>query len=337
MRRDPAGRAKRLDAAREVHRFAEHIVEALVGRPQHARRHHARVDADAHAERELCADLALHRQRREHGIGAVGRALERHAEQRHDAVAIGLVDIAAISPDDLARGTEELVELREYLVRLHARAVGREVDHVGEHYRHVEPPRQQLVLQHQRDHFGRRHAAQQGLAQLLLAPDLIERGRELRCARRDTGLQRLVETQQLGVGGIELARALDGIEVHPRVVDAGGDLIADDRQQHLVKFVEGVGCCALDAEHADQPVLDDEGNRQLALRMGKPRHLHRRLKRGLPRGLRAGAHAGEIGPLRRDIAHAHNAPPPRRHAEHALPHGISAPVRRHHSPGSPPP
>jgi hypothetical protein len=107
--------------------------------------------------------------------------------------------------------------------------------------------------------------------------------------------------------------------VHSCVVDARGDLITHDRQQHLVEFVERVGCYALNAEHAHQAVLDDERNRQLALSIGKPRHLRNRLRLRLSRCLRAGPHAGEIGPLRRDIAHAHDAPPPRSHAEHALP------------------
>jgi hypothetical protein len=271
-----------------------------------------------------------------HGIGAVRGARERHAEQRHDAVAVRLVDVAAISPDDLARGTEEIVELREDLVRLHARAVGREVDDVGEHHRHVQPPREQLVLQHQRDDFARRHAAQQALAQILLAPDLIKRARQLRRARRHAGFQGLVEMQQLGIRRIEFARVLDGIEVHLRIVDAGGDLNADDRQQHFVKFVEPARRFALDAEHADQPVLHDKRDRQLALRMGKARHLRHRRKRTRPCGFRAGAHAGEIGALRGHIAHAQHLPPPRRDAEHALSDddlgagsAIVAPARRH--------
>ena len=60
------------------------------------------IDTDTNVERELALVLNLHGKADEHRIRAMGRALERHAEQGHDTIAVGLVHVASVALDDLA-------------------------------------------------------------------------------------------------------------------------------------------------------------------------------------------------------------------------------------------
>jgi hypothetical protein len=149
--------------------------------------------------------------------------------------------------------------------------------------------------------------------------DLVEHRRQLLRTRGDLRLQRLVEQHECGVRGIELTRALDRRLVKLGVVDPVGDLIADDRQQHLIELVERVRRSALDAEDADETILHHQRNAELALGVGETGHFRCRLQSEMSAGFHARPHTGDIGKLRADITHAYDPLPPRGDPEDSLP------------------
>ena len=121
-----------------------------------------------------------------------------------------------------------------------------------------------------------------------------------------------------GEEALEAAEAVDHL-VRPRIVDGRGGLIADDAQQDLVELVERIGLGALHGQHADQPVLDEQGQRELTLHVRQTGQGHHVVSgRRLPRRLHAGPDRLQVSEAGADVPDAHGYPPFRHDADHPL-------------------
>src|SRR5688572_2851127 len=112
--------------------------------------------------------------------------------------------------------------------------------------------------------------------------------------------------------------------MEPRFVDRARRLIREDRDEHFVAFFERARLRALDAEDADESILDEERDAELALDVREARE---------PRAIAAAAHAladcAHVRELRADTAHAHQLAALGDDAEHALTDGDLRAEPRH--------
>ena len=97
------------------------------------------------------------------------------------------------------------------------------------------------------------------------------------------------------IGGLQRLRGAPPLVVELRVADRAGDLVRDDRHQAAIVLVECLPHRALDREHADELVANEERDRDLALRVGQARHRHD------VADFRAAAGLHHLAPLRRGV------------------------------------
>src|SRR5687768_15623488 len=153
---DPIALGAPFQPGSDVHRIAHGGVGAPELRAHVAHAHDAGVHADADLERGPAAGsearvqrlaLALHRERREHGVARVLRVVHRRAPERHDRVADVFVERAAVgAADHRAHLGQVLVDVVAQLLGLERLGDAGKAAHVRKQYGELGAARRHAVL-----------------------------------------------------------------------------------------------------------------------------------------------------------------------------------------------